>query len=165
MIRFLCFSSINTSLLVIIGVSFLVLTNIACFQTLETTSWAIPHYQLFNCIAILSSPLSCLTLPSQQQYKRRKHSIEEWSFFSPTIPSSILNYPLHSFQNRNEPHSSLPPSTSNPHVSTSHPYMHSMYSGSYLNRSDSIPLSNCPSHSRLSLHQYTPKTTTALSPQ
>ena len=61
-------------------------------------------------------------------------------------------------------HSSLPPSTSNPHVSTSHPYIHSMYSWSYFNRRDSIPLLNCPSQSRFSFYQYTSESTTALSP-
>ena len=84
--------------------------------------------------------------------------------FPSAIPSSILNHPLHSFQSRKEPHSSLPPSTFNPCVSTSHPHIHPIVSGFCSNRSDSIPLLNCPSQSRFFFHQYTPKTTTALSP-
>lgn len=77
-----CFFPSLSSLLVSIGVLCWVLTNTACFQTLETTSWAIPRYYPFNHISILSNPLLSLTLSSQQQYKRRKHGIEEWSFLS-----------------------------------------------------------------------------------
>lgn len=80
--------------------SVLSLTNTACFQTPETTSWAISHHRPFNWIAILSDPLPCLIHPSEWQYEQRNTALKNDHFFPSVIPSSILNHPLHSIRSK-----------------------------------------------------------------